>query len=204
METLVTLLLVLMGLGAATVVVLLIAALLGARALSRRNRVSPEVATAAPTSWLAKPTANPRLHRRLRSAVAVARSAAATPTANPQLAEIARELEAEAVALDGHVVVTARMPAKTRRAHVAALSTRVREVERLAGQLSVEAAQSQAPRVAAGQRSALDQLADQLDTLEAARREVTQLEAEAGIDRVSPYAVPETEPGSRPQARPGA
>ncbi len=199
MEHLLTVLGVLLALGLITVMVIVVAALLGVRALGRRNRVSPEAPTAAPTSWLGAPTAGPRLHRRLRSAVAVARAAGAASGANRQLAEIARELETEAVALDGHVVVTARLPAKARKAHLAAIGARVREVERLAGQLSVEAAQSQAPRVAAGQRSALDQLADQLDTLEAARHEVTRIEAEAGIDRVSPYAVPEPQPRERPQ-----
>lgn len=193
MDTLLAALLVLLALGAVTALVVLVVIALGARALSRRNRVSPDVPTPAPTSWLAAPTAPARLHRRLRSAVAVARAAAASPGANPQLADIARELESEAVALDGHVVVTARMPTRDRRAHSAALSARIREVERLAGQLSVEAAQAQAHRVAAGQPTALDQLAEQLDALEQARREVAQIEADAGIDRVSPYAVPEAE-----------
>lgn len=205
MEALATVLGILLILGLVTMAVILIAALLGARALSKRNRVSPDTPTAAPTSWLGAPGAGARLHRRLRNAVAVARAAATTPTANPQLADIARDLEAEAVALDGHIVVTARMPAKTRRAHQAALTQRVQAVERLASQLSVESAQSQAPRVAAGQHSALDALAEQLDTLEAARQEVTRLETEAGVDRASPYAVPDR-PGAPPSPgtpRPG-
>lgn len=203
MEALGTVLVILLVLGLVTAGVVMIAALLGARALGRRNRVSPDAPTAAPTSWLGAPTAGPRLHRRLRDAVAVARAAGATAGADSPLAQIAQELETEAVALDSHIVITARMPAKTRRTHQSALSQRVQEIERLASQLSVEAAQGRAPVIAAGQHSALDDLAEQLNALEAARQEVTRLEADAGIDRVSPYGTPDDARRTTPRETPG-
>lgn len=196
---LLTLLLILMALGSAAVLMVIIAALFGARALKRRNRVSSAEPSAAPTSWLGAPTAAPRLHRRLRTAVSAARAAGGAPGANPQLAEVARDLEAEAVALDAHVVAAGRLPTKARRAHLAPLAPRVQQIERLASQVSLESAQSQAPRVAAGQGGALDHLAEQLETMEAARRVVSQIESDVGIERVSPYAVPDPPPGERPQ-----
>ncbi len=202
MDALLTLLLILLGLGVATAMVLAITFLLGARALNRRNRVSPDAPSPAPASWVGAPSAAPRMHRRLRTAVAAARAAATAPDANPQLVDVAQDLEAEAVALDAHVVAAGRMPAKARRPHLKTLDQHVKTIERLASQVSLESAQSQAPRAATGGRTALDQLAEQLDTMEEARLEVTRIEAEAGIDRVSPFAV--TDPPDTPRPQPGA
>ncbi|HEU5150604.1 MAG TPA: hypothetical protein VFU19_08915 [Iamia sp.] len=167
-----------------------LAAWLGARALQKRNRVSPDVATPAPTTWLGAPGTGARLHRRLRTAVAVARSASAIAPTAPHLADLTAELEREAVALDTHLVIASRIKGKQGRAQLAALAQQVRQVEQVASQVSLLAAQAQAPLMAQGQPSALDDLARQLDLLEQARHEVAEVETAAGVQRVSPYATP--------------
>ncbi|HYI63030.1 MAG TPA: hypothetical protein VEW93_14650 [Acidimicrobiales bacterium] len=168
-----------------------VALLVGLRRLERRNRVSPDVPSPAPSSWGAgHPSAPARLHRRLRSAVAASRAACATAPSAPRLAELTAELEAEAVALDGQIVVVAHLPARSRRVPLAGLAARVRQVEQVASQVSLLAVRAQAPMVAAGQASALDELARQLDLLEQARTEVADIEAAAGVARPSPYADP--------------
>ena len=171
-----------------SVLLAVLAAWLGTRALQKRNRVSPDVATPAPTTWLGAPGAGARLHRRLRTAVAVARSAAAIAPTAPHLADLTAELEREAVALDTHLVIASRIKGKQGRSQLAALAQQVRQVEQVASQVSLLAAQAQAPLIGRGQSSALDDLARQLDLLEQARHEVAEVETAAGVQRVSPYA----------------
>lgn len=203
MEALLTLLLILLVIGVASAVATLLALWLGARALRKRNQVVPGTPTAAPTAWMASPKAGARLHRRLRTAVAVARSSAAAAQANPQLIELSAELEREAIALDGHVVVASRIVGKEGKARMAALSGQVRQIEQMASQMSMLAVQAQAALVAKGNGSALDDLARQLDLLEEARHEVAVVERAAGVHRVSPYADPTRVAPSLEKAPPG-
>lgn len=188
----------LMGLVAFLTVLLtvLLAVLLGRRAMRKRNRVSPTTPSAAPVSWMGAPSATARLHRRLRAAVAVARSASAAAPTAPRLTELTAELEQEAVALDAHLVMVARLPARERRARLAGLTPQVLRVEQCASQVSLLAVQSQAPMLAAGRGSALDDLAHQLDLLEEARGEVARIEADAGLHRASPYATGAADPSA--------
>jgi len=172
------------------VLLAVLAAWLGTRALQKRNRVSPDVATPAPTAWLSAPGPGPRLHRRLRRAVAVARAACAAAPAAGHLADLAAELEREAVALDTHLVIAARIRGRQGRSQMAPLAQKVLQVEQVASQLSLLAAQAQAPLIGRGQSSALDDLSRQLDLLEQARHEVAAVETAAGVRRVSPYADP--------------
>lgn len=191
MEALATLLLALLVIAVVTAVATLLALWLGARALRKRNQVVPGTPTAAPTVWMASPASGARLHRRLRTAVAVARSSAAAAVANPQLVELTAELEREALALDGHVVVASRIVGKEGRARMSALSGQVRQIEQMASQVSMLAVQAQAALVTQTQGSALEDLARQLDLLEQARHEVAAVEQAAGVHRVSPFADPD-------------
>lgn len=162
---------------------------LSARTLNRRNRVSPTAPSPAPLTWLGAPSAAARLHRRLRSAVAVARaSSAVTATTAPHLSELAEDLERQAVLLDSHLALVARLAPQERRTRMAALGQEVRKVEQVASQVSMMAAQTRAPLLGAGQHSALDDLSEKLDVLEAARGEVADVESAAGLRRTSPYA----------------
>jgi hypothetical protein len=173
------------------------------RAVQKRNRVSPDVATPAPTTWLGAPGAGARLHRRLRTAVSVARAACATAPTAPHLSDLAAELEREAVALDGHLVIASRIKGRPGRERMAALAQQVRKVEQVASQVSLLAAQAQAPLIGRGQGSALDDLAEQLERLEQARHEVAEVETAAGVHRVSPYADPNRPAPELRKAPPG-
>jgi len=192
--------LLLMGLIAAVAMALV--AVLGARALRKRNRVSPSAASPAPAAWLGAPSASARLHRRLRSAVAVARSASAAAPVAPRLAELTADLEREAVAIDDHLVMVSRLASRERRKVLAQLATKVRQVEQLASQVSLMAVQAQAPMISAGQPSALDDLSHQLELLEQARHEVAQVESTTGVQRASPYATGRPVQGGRRAAPP--
>ncbi|HXH59516.1 hypothetical protein [Iamia sp.] len=201
MDALGTFLLVVLAMGLVSFLIVRAAVLLGARALARRNRVSPTLASPAPLTWLGQPGAAARLHRRLRAAVAVARAASASAPSAERLADLSAELEQEAVAIDSHLVVISHLTGKDRRLRLAPLALQVQRVEQVASQISLHAAQSQAPLRADGQRSTLDDLAHQLEVLEEARTEVTDIEAAAGVRRVSPYAVPDRL--ADPRAQPG-
>jgi hypothetical protein len=181
-----------------TTLVLVLAAFLGTRALRKRNRVSPSVQTPAPTTWLGAPGAGARLHRRLRAAVQVARAASAAAPSAPHLADLTTELEREAVGIDTHLVIASRVKGRDGRTRMAALAQQVLQVEQLASQVSLLAAQAQAPMIGATQSSALDDLARQLAHLEQARSEVAEVETAAGVHRVSPYPDPTRE---RPDLR---
>jgi hypothetical protein len=182
--------------GLMMVLIAVVGVVLSARAVGKRNRVSPDVASPAPKSWVSKPSAPARLHRRLRAAVSVARAATASAPSAPRLAELAAELEREAVALDMQLVIVDNLVSKDRRAQLAALSSKVMEVERIASSLSVQAVQAQAPMLPTGEPSALDKLAHELDALEAARTEVSEIESAAGLHRPSPYTQGTPSPGS--------
>jgi hypothetical protein len=173
--------------------------------LGRANRVSPSLRSPAPLYWLWSPRLTARLHRRLRIAVGLIHLA---PTRRvnraPSLSvdELRRELEYQAVELDGHLVVAARHPRSHRRGLLANLERQVAEVERLAVRLSHlvrsdgvpatgwEAEQPSSPE-------ALDRISDQLDLLDAARVELGEIERASGLvdvdsllrDTQSPVAV---------------
>lgn len=166
----------------------LVGGLLVRRNLHRRNRVSPDVRSPAPASWVSRPDAAARLHRRLRAAVTVARHAATRGGPSSPLPELAADLEREAVALDADVVMVARLPRAARRPHLQALADRVQTVERAASQMSVLAVQSRADLTTVGGQDAIGALAERLDALEAARHEVARAEEAGGVRRASPYA----------------
>jgi hypothetical protein len=172
---------------------LLIAVLLTMRSLHRRNRVSPDQRSGAPLVWLSSPTRPARLHRRLRSAVAVARMIAGRATAGGQLsrsAELAYELEAEAVSIDRHLPIVARLAPRERTLALRRLAEQVNEIERLVSRLSLLDAQEHAPARMGHHGSAMDELARRLDALEAARAELRTIDAAAGLESPSRLEAP--------------
>ena len=125
-----------------------------------RNRVVPEVRSPAPLGWLWSPRAAARLHRRLRGSVLSARMAL-----DGSFADLAREVEERAVALDRQLVAAdrARLPARTRL--VADLRDEVAQVEALDQRLVSMARTSRS-------RSDLSAVRERLDALDAALREL--------------------------------
>jgi hypothetical protein len=138
----------------------------------RTLRVDPTVRTTAPTCWLLAPTTGARLHRRLRATAASARLAR---DADAALGPLADDLVAEALALEPRIVSlagTRRGGAPLRRD----LSHRVAELESVARGLA--ALSCTAP-------SASSRLHERLTALEAAHRELAEIDLRAGLLRHS-------------------
>jgi hypothetical protein len=131
-----------MGILVAPLSVICVGAAMVVGHLRRTNRVGPVgVAGAAPLTWLWSPGWAATLHRRLRSASALASSVAGPPAARSwrrrrpseppdSIAELAREVVGEAVRLD-HELVTATLnsPGAARAHALNALDFEVRGVE---------------------------------------------------------------------------
>jgi hypothetical protein len=142
--------------------------------LRKQLRLRPKTRSQAPTAWLVSTSEPARLHRRLRRAAAIARSAGAR--GDSTISGMATELEDHAIALEAHLVALSRVWRRERdgRHHV---HTQVVHVEQLASRLSasaVTAAQTRA--LGAGSPDALRELEERLDALDAARIELAQLE----------------------------
>src|SRR4051794_4252442 len=109
------------------------------RRIQLRNEVSPQYRLRPPTNWLASPTACGRLHRRLRSAVAALHLVLPLPRRRRRrrhemtaLEELAREIEAHAVALDRDLIVVDRLRGPRAVAARRALAEQVNAIEVLA------------------------------------------------------------------------
>lgn len=164
--------------------------------LRRKNRVVPTEASPAPVRWLAVPSQPARMHRRLQVAVRVVRVHAGLPDRpgrraralsgvppTDTVAQLVAQLEAEAHALDHEITMVARAPRPVRRSRLVELDRRVLHVEQLAGRVAQMAVDDALRALPPGDPSvaALDRLAEQLDSIEAARREVAAVERHAGL-----------------------
>ena len=176
----------------ATLLVMAAAAAMTAWGLSRlrrRNLVSVRHRVKPPLPWLVSPQRCARLHRRLRDAVATMRMVVPRSTRRhkppAELAELARaadELEAHAAALDGDLLIAARLRGTSGIAFRARLGGQVGDVERVAARITAAAGATSPQRLAAQPTpAALAELNEQLDALEAARDELARLEARVGL-----------------------
>jgi hypothetical protein len=127
-----------------------------------RNRVVPDVKSAAPVGWLWSPRAAARLHRRLRGSVLSARLSLEAGSA---FAGLAHEVEQRAVLLDRELVAAdrARLPARARL--VGDLRDEVGQVEALNQRLVAMARTRRAT-------TDLTAVRERLDALDAALREL--------------------------------
>jgi hypothetical protein len=156
--------------------------------LARSNRVSPAVRSAAPLRWLWSMTKAARLHRRLRTAVALIHLA---PTKRPErgvslsVDELRRDLEYQAVQLDQHLVVASHHPRSHRRGLLANLDAQVAEVEKLAIRLSSLSRPDGTPasgwQATPAPPEAFERISGQLDLLDAAQAELTEIERASGL-----------------------
>ena len=156
--------------------------------LGRANRVSPAVKSPAPLLWLWTPMRAARLHRRLRTAVALIHLSPSPRTRQaPSLSvdELRRELEYQAVELDQHLVIAVRHPRSHRRGLLASLDVQVGEVERLALRLSNMSRPTGTPSSGwAGPVTppeVLERMSEQLDLLDAAQLELAEIERASGL-----------------------
>ena len=144
--------------------------------LRRRNRLHPSVPTNAPLSWLYSPAPASRLHRRLRLAVALSgyRGQRRSRRTLGRIDELATSLTREAINLDRRLVRAALAPRHPRRAQLQLIEPQVRRVEHLAARLAMLADDS---ALALSPPVGLELLEERLTCLEAAQREVDDLEA---------------------------
>jgi hypothetical protein len=163
--------------------------------LQRANRVSPAMRSPAPLTWLWLPTQPARLHRRLRAAtteIHLAPSRRARETSSSlSVDDLRRELEYQAVELDHHLVAAARHPRTQRRTLLRQLNGQVSEVEHLSIRLSRMTRTPGAPSsgwdVDPGPPEVLAHISQQLDLLDQAQEELTEIERAVGlvdVDRV--------------------
>jgi hypothetical protein len=183
--------------------------------LRRRNRVSPDLKTNAPLDWLWSPRPVARLHRRLRDAVIVARMVRdhVGEGDDSRIVTACMDLEREAVALDSHLILVARLPSRSRRSVMPKLVAELHKVEQSASHLSLMAARAAVPAQLPGQRSSLDELVVELESREAALAELREVDRAAGLTGEAPTvfeplaqtSAPETYPSSHrhPRPRPG-
>jgi hypothetical protein len=162
--------------------------------LHRSNRVSPAMKSPAPILWLWSPSQPARLHRRLRAATHEIHLAPAHKRAGPSLSvdELRRELEYQAVELDHHVVAAAHHPRSYRRSLLRQLDGQVTEVERLSVRLSrlTRPAGTPASGWDAQSPEVLERISRQLDLLDQAQDELTEIERAAGLVDVDRLLAP--------------
>lgn len=186
--------------------------------LQKANRVSPAMRSPAPVTWLWSPTMPARLHRRLQAAtrpIHLAPSRRSRDVPSLSVDDLRRELEYQAVELDHHVVAAAQHPKVQRRSLLRQLQGQVAEIERLSIRLSRMARDPSRPSsgwdVAAHPPEVLAHISRQLDLLDQAQEELTEIERAVGlvdVDRVlaptkQPVAAPlRVSPTYRPPARP--
>jgi hypothetical protein len=163
--------------------------------LQKANRVSPAMRSPAPLTWLWLPTEPARLHRRLRTAtteIHLAPSRRSRETSSSiSVDDLRRELEYQAVELDHHLVAAAQHPRTQRRALLRQLHGQVSEVEHLSIRLSRMTRMPGSPSsgwdVEPGPPEVLAHISQQLDLLDQAQEELTEIERAVGlvdVDRV--------------------
>jgi hypothetical protein len=167
--------------------------------LHRRNRVSPAMKSPAPLVWLWAPTHPARLHRRLRGATAdihLSPSRRRRDATNLSVDDLRRELEYQAVELDHHVITAARHPRPHRRQLLRQLEAQVAEIERLSIRLSRLSRPSGTPSSGwnEGPPEVLERISRQLDMLDEAQAELTEIERAAGLVDVDRLMAPTRTP----------
>jgi hypothetical protein len=138
--------------------------------LRRELRIAPRVRSTAPTVWLVPVSRGARLHRRMRLVGATARSAA---TVDPTLGPLADDLVRDTIALEPGVVSLRRTGRAGGQLH-RRLRAEIDELESVARRLTLLSTTEQ------DRPSALS-LRDRVAALEVARREVADIDRQAGL-----------------------
>jgi len=188
-ETLLGVVLAILGITVLSLVLTLVLVLVGVRGLHRRNQVSPDHAGDAPLKWLWSPAGAARLHRRLRAAISVTRvvrTRHARDADPPRAVDLAREVEIEAATLDRQLTLIGRLHVGERRRLMPQLAAEVRRVEQVASRLSMLDVDAAAAVRLPQERSAMEDLAERLDQLEESHRELRVTDAEVGLRRDPP------------------
>ncbi len=170
--------------------------------LRARHRVNPKVATDTPYWWMVSPATPARLHRRLARAMVVARDGLErtrppkkrlrrrAPTS--PLDPLVEKLDAEAVAVDQHLLLVSRLRGAERQRLLTHLDGQVRDVEHLAGRVAMLGVQAAAPTERLDGPTAIDEIESQVALLEQSRTELAALDQANGLATTArlPGAVP--------------
>ena len=177
--------------------------------LQRKNRVSPAMRSPAPINWLWSPRQPARLHRRLRTAtieIHLAPSRRRKDMPSLSVDDLRRELEYQAVELDHHLVAAARHPKVQRRSLLRQLQGQVSEVERLSIRLSRMTRAYGSPSsgwdLTTEPPEVLAHISQQLDLLDQAQEELTEIERAVGLVDVDRLMAPTRQPLAAPQPIP--
>jgi hypothetical protein len=174
-----------MVLGAASAIVA--GCTVAVRSVRRANRVVPDRRSAAPTRWLYSWREPARLHRRLRRAVNMARSAMTPLHPQPRrwrraqqggaLAQMGDELAHRAAAIDDQLVWADSLHPGWRRQTLAALARDVADVESDAWRLArlAHAWRTQLHQAALVEAASPLDLGSRLDAFEAAMAELSRV-----------------------------
>lgn len=140
------------------------------------NEVVPGTPTRAPKEWAGAHTAEARLHRRLRDAVAALR-------ANPALDDLAFHearmmVEQEALAVDDRLVAVAALPPQRRNERLQPVAEAVEAIE------SVVAEMVDVSTATADTSAALDAVRTRLELVAQARAELAGIESGARMDEL--------------------
>jgi len=170
--------------------------------LRARHRINPQVATDTPYWWMLSPVASARLHRRLAKAMAVARDGLER-TRPPKrrlrrkfvpspLDPLVEKLDAEAIAIDQHLLLVSRLGGGERQRLLVHLDTQVRQVEHLAGRVAMLGVQAASPIERIDGPTAIDEVESQVALLEQSRTELAALDRANGLMTTArlPHAVP--------------
>jgi len=144
----------------------------------RRLRIRPATRSRVPTWWLLSMSAPARLHRRLRNAAALVRLATAR---DGSLASVGAELEARAVDLEGELLRSLRAGRLAR----VAIAEEVTAVETVANHLVASARDASRP----GRTDVVAELHERIDAIAAARAELDDIEAQAGLHQAGRVAM---------------
>jgi hypothetical protein len=151
------------------------------RTLERRNRVSPSRRSPAPLAWLWSLSYPARLHRHLARTVTAVRGCITGSRAQLGLEDLVADLERHACAVDEQLVVVSRLPRSPGRRLLRELAAEVREVDALAERII------RTGRAWAGvepSARALTPVAERLDALDAAMRDLARLDRTSGVTDV--------------------
>lgn len=165
-------------LAVAFIVFCVAAVVLAYRRLERGNRVSPSVHSNVPLHWRSSYRAAPRMHRHLQRTVSGVRTCL-QPGEDIGLADLVFELERAACAVDDQLAIAGRMPQPTRRRLLRELKAEVGELDRMAERVvRMRRAWSGAEPSA----RSLAPVAERIDALESALRDVARLDRASGLD----------------------
>jgi hypothetical protein len=174
-----------LAIASAIALLLSVLVIAGVVLLRRANEVSRRHRVGAPVRWMGTPTRPAMLHRRLRAAVDIMRTAVPPPRHRRPTAavdDLASEVEALAAALDRELILLARQPMAVRTNGLVALSARTTRIEALAARVArIGRADDPSRPTEAQWDERATMVHHRIEAIRDAQREVSDLERQLGL-----------------------